>query len=139
MNPGTRDYLQLIERAAQAVRWIHAEQLVEAVRAGALLLDVREAEERAGEPLAAAIPLSRGLLELRIHQHCPDKDRVLICCCGTGTRSVLAAQTLRDLGYREVRVLKGGLLSLDDRTTAQLRPRPPPFASDWTPHGPPRP
>lgn len=75
---------------------------------GALLIDVREdAERTAGSP-SGALGLSRGFLELRIEQAQPDRDRPLLVLCGSGVRSLLAAESLQRLGYRDVHSVAGG-------------------------------
>jgi molybdopterin/thiamine biosynthesis adenylyltransferase/rhodanese-related sulfurtransferase len=75
---------------------------------GALLIDVREDGERAAGTPAGALGLSRGFLELRIEQAEPDRLRPILTLCGSGTRSLLAAEALQRLGYREVRSVAGG-------------------------------
>ena len=74
----------------------------------ALLIDVREADEfRQGQiPGAKFIP--RGFLELRIEEVTPDRDREIILYCAGGSRSLLAAQNLQNLGYTNVLSMKGG-------------------------------
>lgn len=75
---------------------------------GALLIDVREDAERvAGSPVNA-VGLSRGYLELRIEQVEPDHDRKILLLCGSGQRSLLAAETLLRMGYRNVASVAGG-------------------------------
>ncbi|MDX1396887.1 MAG: molybdopterin-synthase adenylyltransferase MoeB, partial [Gemmatimonadota bacterium] len=77
-------------------------------RAGALLVDVREADEvAAGTPLGARW-LVRGYLELRIEEHAEDFDTPLVLMCAGGVRSLLAADDLRRLGYTDVRSMEGG-------------------------------
>jgi molybdopterin/thiamine biosynthesis adenylyltransferase/rhodanese-related sulfurtransferase len=84
-----------------------AEALVRQAR-GALLLDVREDAERvAGSPLGA-LGLSRGYLELRIEQAESDRNREILTLCGSGVRSLLAADTLQRMGYATVRSVTGG-------------------------------
>ena len=78
------------------------------IDAGAALVDVREPDEIAQGSPAGALRLGRGYLELRIEQSVPDTERTLICVCGGGARSLLAADSLRQLGYRDVRSLAGG-------------------------------
>ncbi|QWT21476.1 molybdopterin-synthase adenylyltransferase MoeB [Bacillus sp. NP157] len=78
-------------------------------RAGALLLDVREDNERAGGMAAGATGLSRGFLELRIDTLEPDHDREIAVICGSGVRSLLAAGTLHAMGYRRVVSVTGGM------------------------------
>ena len=75
---------------------------------GALLIDVREEGERAGGMPAAALGLSRGFLELRIEQLEPDRARSILALCGSGMRSLLAAETLQRMGYRDVASVAGG-------------------------------
>ncbi|MEW9570458.1 molybdopterin-synthase adenylyltransferase MoeB [Rhodanobacter sp. Si-c] len=75
---------------------------------GALLIDVREEGERVAGMPAGALGLSRGFLELRIEQAEPDRARPLLALCGSGMRSLLAAEALRRMGYREVASVAGG-------------------------------
>lgn len=76
---------------------------------GALLVDVREDNERASGTPAAALGLSRGFLELRIEQAEPDRDRDILLLCGSGQRSLLAAEALQRMGYRHVSSVAGGM------------------------------
>jgi len=75
---------------------------------GALLLDVREEAERAAGTPAGALGLSRGFLELRIEQVEADRQRPIVALCGSGQRSLLAAEALLRMGYREVSSMVGG-------------------------------
>jgi molybdopterin/thiamine biosynthesis adenylyltransferase/rhodanese-related sulfurtransferase len=75
---------------------------------GALLIDVREDGERAVGMPAGALGLSRGFLELRIEQAEADRARPILTVCGSGARSLLAADTLQRMGYRDVRSVAGG-------------------------------
>lgn len=76
---------------------------------GALLLDVREDAERdaQGMPVGARA-LSRSFLELRIDQLEPDRERGILVMCGSGVRSLLAADTLQHFGYTHVQSIIGG-------------------------------
>lgn len=84
-----------------------AEALVWQAR-GALLIDVREDAERVAGTPANALGLSRSFLELRIEQLAADRDRPLLMLCGSGQRSLLAAEALQRLGYRQVSSVAGG-------------------------------
>ena len=75
---------------------------------GALLLDVREDAERAAGTPAGALGLSRGFLELRIEQLQTDRQRPIVTLCGSGQRSLLAAETLLRMGYSQVSSVAGG-------------------------------
>ncbi|KLD74753.1 molybdopterin biosynthesis protein MoeB [Xanthomonas hyacinthi DSM 19077] len=76
---------------------------------GALLIDVREDNERASGMPVGALGLSRGFLELRIEQSEPDRDRRILLLCGSGQRSLLAAESLQRMGYRDVASVTGGM------------------------------
>ena len=82
---------------------------------GTVLVDVRESDEwRQGHiPQAVAIP--RGFLELRIEEKVPDHKTPVILQCASGTRSLLAARSLREMGYENVYNLTGGFNAWKDR------------------------
>lgn len=82
---------------------------------GGVLLDVRENDEIAQGSPQGARRLGRGFLEFRIEDTVPEPDRPLLVMCGSGTRSLFAAETLRKLGYRDVRSVAGGFNRWKDR------------------------
>lgn len=73
-----------------------------------VILDVRGGGDYAIGHLPGARWLSRSYLELRLGELVPDKSVPVVTICDDGIRSVLAAATLRDLGYQQVEVLEGG-------------------------------
>jgi len=75
---------------------------------GAALVDVRESDEIAQGRAPGALPLGRGFLELRIEEAVPDFGRAIVAMCGTGSRSLFAAEDLARLGYRSVYSMAGG-------------------------------
>jgi molybdopterin/thiamine biosynthesis adenylyltransferase/rhodanese-related sulfurtransferase len=75
---------------------------------GALLIDVREDNERASGVPFGALGLSRGFLELRIESQEPDRSREILTLCGSGARSLFAAEALQRMGYRNVASVIGG-------------------------------
>lgn len=70
-----------------------------------LIIDVREPEEVAQSSINGAINVPRGLLEMKIEQLVPQHDAPLMVCCATGGRAALAAQTLRQMGYSNLKVI----------------------------------
>src|ERR1700730_11580133 len=76
---------------------------------GALIVDVREEDEWDEEHIPDAVHLSRGTIELDIEEKVPDPNAVVICHCGGGGRSALAAESLQKMGYKNVRSIAGGL------------------------------
>ena len=73
-----------------------------------VLVDVREKEEWDEGHIPEAIHLSRGTLELDIEERVPDAETMIICHCGGGGRSALAAESLQKMGYKNVRSMAGG-------------------------------
>lgn len=69
---------------------------------GHQFIDVREPTETADGHVDGATLIPRGLLELRIEDAIPDRDTPLVVYCAAGTRSALAAATLKTLGYANV-------------------------------------
>jgi rhodanese-related sulfurtransferase len=81
------------------------------------LIDVREPTEFYHGYIPGSTLIPRGVLEFRIGNedfwmneglYLPEKDELFIIVSKKGSRSVLAAQSLRKLGYPYVLVLKGG-------------------------------
>jgi molybdopterin/thiamine biosynthesis adenylyltransferase/rhodanese-related sulfurtransferase len=72
------------------------------------VIDVREADEHAQGMIPGTIHIPRGFLELRIERAVPDRAAPVVVYCASGTRSVLAARSLVELGYTNVRSLAGG-------------------------------
>jgi molybdopterin/thiamine biosynthesis adenylyltransferase/rhodanese-related sulfurtransferase len=68
----------------------------------AVLLDVREKEEIALGYIRGAIFIPRGLLEEKAGSLLPEKDVPIIAYCAAGVRSLLAAKTLKGMGYTQV-------------------------------------
>lgn len=73
-----------------------------------VLLDVREESEWAKGHLPSAQYLGRGILERDIETRYPELDTPLVLYCGGGFRSVLAAENLQNMGYRDVISMDGG-------------------------------
>lgn len=76
---------------------------------GAVLVDIREADEVASGMAPGSTYLVRGYLEMRIEALVPDAAQTLILVCATGLRSLLAADGLARMGYTDVRSLAGGI------------------------------
>lgn len=85
-------------------------EALERQRAGALLLDVREEDERAAGFAAGSVGLPRGLIESRIAELAPDPQRAILAICAGGQRSLRAVETLRALGYANCRSVSGGFV-----------------------------
>jgi len=73
----------------------------------AIILDVREKHSADEAKLEKSINISRGLLEMQTHKHCPDVDAVILTHCAGGGRASLAALTLKNMGYQNVYAITG--------------------------------
>jgi rhodanese-related sulfurtransferase len=117
----SRTLAEMVATARSQAREISPAQAAEADNHAelALIVDVREPGEYKESHVPRAINIPRGLLELRVDPASPATDaalsgdqsaRILVYCTkGPGARSLLAAQTLRSMGYERVEVLGGGL------------------------------
>jgi len=60
---------------------VSAERAAELARDGALLVDIREADEIAQGTPAGAKPLGRGFLEMRLEQQVSDPNQTILLWC----------------------------------------------------------
>lgn len=106
----------MVADAKARIENLTPEQVELEVRNGALLVDIREPEERG---VNGAIPenthAARGMLEFYADPTSPyhrqefDPDTRVILYCASGGRSALAADMLRQMGYSNVAHLDGGI------------------------------
>ena len=102
-------FAQLTADAKSRIREVTPAQAKEEHSQGALLIDVREREEFTQGHAHGAIHLSKGLLEVKIEEVVPDTATPIICYCGGGSRSALAADNLQKMGYTNVASMSGGI------------------------------
>jgi rhodanese-related sulfurtransferase len=104
MKSGT----DLINEAKTRIRELSAADALAAhAQGGATFLDVRDLQEVNLGRIPGAVHISRGNLENKVEAILP-RETPLVVYCGGGGRSALAADTLRQMGYRDVRSLAGG-------------------------------
>lgn len=104
MKSGT----DLINEAKTRIREVSAkEALATHEKGGATFLDVRDLQEVNLGRIPGAVHISRGNLENKVEAVVP-RDTPLVVYCGGGSRSALAADTLRQMGYTKVTSLAGG-------------------------------
>lgn len=78
---------------------------------GAVLIDVREAHERAGGMAEGAVGVAKAALLAAPEQHLPSNDCEVVLICQTGKRSTDAAQALLGAGYGRVASVCGGTVA----------------------------
>lgn len=116
MQPESKTAAQLVTEAKQRIENLTPDQLAaELEGGGVLLVDLREADERAERgTISGAVYAPRGMLEFYAdptnenHRAEFEPKRRTILYCAGGARSALAVETLQQLGYRDVAHLEGG-------------------------------
>ena len=83
-------------------------------RPGTVLLDVREADEYEQGAIPGTVHIARGHLESQVEGKVTDKNAPVIIYCAAGVRSVFAAKTLTEMGYRDVVSMAGGFTRWKD-------------------------
>ena len=101
-------FKELIRQVKSEIREVSVEEARKLSAAGAVVVDVREADEWSQGHVPGAVFIPRGFLEQRIEEKVPDKAREVVVYCAGGTRSAFGARTLRDLGYANVASMRGG-------------------------------
>ena len=104
------EYKQLVDQAKREIKEIDPTELkrMQQAKENFMLIDVREPDEVAEGAIAGSKPLPRGQLEYKIDSITSDKDQPIVCYCGGGGRSALAAQSLQKMGFKNVKSLAGG-------------------------------
>jgi rhodanese-related sulfurtransferase len=120
-------YSKMNQKAcADSKLFIKAEEVMGMIREGKpyLLLDVRTQGEASVLGLtdahSALIPIER-LFTPEALKTLPT-DRPIIAICHSGTRGTMAAIGLKQLGFKNVHVLKGGMIALADADTPKNAP-----------------
>lgn len=70
-------------------------------------IDVREAHERLARSIPGTLHIPLGALPRHLHRL--DPSRPVVVHCKSGMRSAAACQLLRQMGFREVYNLRGGI------------------------------
>ena len=100
---------KLVAEAKKKINEISPAEAAAKSKSGeAVIIDVREKDEWEEEHISDAIHMSRGTIELDVGEKVPDTDAMIICHCGGGGRSALAAESLQKMGYKNVRSMAGG-------------------------------
>jgi rhodanese-related sulfurtransferase len=103
-------YHKLVAEAKKNITEISPADAAAKVKTGeAVIIDVRDKDEWDEGHIPDAVHLSRGTMEFDIEEKVPDPNAVIICHCGGGGRSALAAESLQKMGYKNVRSMAGGL------------------------------
>ena len=105
----TKKFQNLADEARSRVKEVLPEDVDDVLAKGAIVLDIRDKEEYDADHIEGSLNISRGKLEMLVESMIPDLDTSIICYCNAFNRGALSADTLRSLGYSNVRFLAGGL------------------------------
>jgi molybdopterin/thiamine biosynthesis adenylyltransferase/rhodanese-related sulfurtransferase len=113
MAKSSKNILDEVRSQVKSISVDEAAKMLE--KPGPVVVDVRESDEWRQGHLPQAIGIPRGFLELRIEEKIPDRTTPVILHCASGTRSLLAARNLRDMGYENLYNLQGGFNAWKDK------------------------
>ncbi len=103
-------FLEIVEDAKRRIAETTPDEVKRRLDRGDPLrvVDVREASEWADGHIPGAVHLSKGVIERDVESAIPDTDAEIVCYCGGGYRSALAAENLRRMGYSHAISMDGG-------------------------------
>lgn len=101
---------QLVAEARQRI--VEIAPHAAAGETGCVLIDVREPAEFVSGHLPGAVNIPRGVLEFQVGSHpsLADPLQPVVVYCRSGGRAALAALTLGELGFGNVRSIAGGIM-----------------------------
>ena len=104
------EFHELVNEAKKEINEISSDDLKQMQSSGEdfTLIDVREREDAEKGTIPGAVNVPRGVLEHNIDQVTTDKNRKIVCYCGGGSRSALAAASLKKMGFKNPISLAGG-------------------------------
>lgn len=121
-----KTFMQMVQEAQAEVSAASAEDVQRQMEQApnTLVVDVREPDgiaETGAIPGAKNVPL--GMLAIKADQELPaemrdadlqDRDRPIVTTCALGGQASLAAKTLKDMGFTNVRYIEGGFKGWQD-------------------------
>jgi rhodanese-related sulfurtransferase len=129
-RPGARTIDEVLAAARARLRRLEPVQAFQAVQAGAVLVDIRPAAQRAAEgEIPGALIVERNVLEWRFDPACLARlpiaryDLQVIVFCSEGYTSSLAAASLLDLGLHQATDLDGGFKAWQAARLPALSPQ----------------
>tara|TARA_R110002110_G_scaffold406421_1_gene626285 strand:- start:86439 stop:86789 length:351 start_codon:yes stop_codon:yes gene_type:complete len=97
---------ELIQDIRPGLRCVSAETArAELNNSGGVLIDVREAAEVSQQPVSKAVPIPRGVLEMKVSEQFPDAEHPIYVHCASGARATLAGEQLHRIGYQRISVI----------------------------------
>ncbi|WP_420231216.1 rhodanese-like domain-containing protein [Pseudomonas sp. ABY48] len=119
----------LVVIAKSHIQEVNVQAAEAAIREADVLIDVREADEFQAGHIPGAINIPRGLIEFKLSNdpQLSSRDLKLVLYCKTSGRSALAAKSLEEMGYLQVRSIEGGFKAWSEAGKAVVNPALPTF------------
>ncbi len=96
---------------AEEARSVNVKQAQLMKGQGALLLDVREADEYASGHAPGSVLIPLGQLDKRLKEIEGFQNKPVVLICRSGRRSAAAAEILRKAGFTDARNVDGGMMA----------------------------
>ena len=119
-----KKFMDLVAEAREQVEELFPWDVDELIKKddGALILDIREECEFSAYHIEHTMLVPRGILETACEEEYEDsvpelieaRDREIVVICRSGNRSLLAAQTMKTMGYNNVKSMQTGLRGWND-------------------------
>jgi len=103
-----KSYADLLREARDQIPEVSVQEVDALAPDAATIVDVREASEWEQGHLPGAQHVSKSYIEQQVEAAAPDRSAPVVLYCAGGIRSLFAAQTLAEMGYTDVKSMKGG-------------------------------
>ena len=105
-----KSYRQIVEEAKTEIPEVSIDEVKDEQEEGNdfVLLDVRDEDEYRAGYIPNAVHVTRGMLEFSVENYIPDRHQKVVVYCAAGLRSLLAAKSLREMGYTDTVSMAGG-------------------------------
>jgi rhodanese-related sulfurtransferase len=116
-STGARSVREILDDATRAVPFMEMAELLRRIETGSpgvVVVDVREQPAFGAGRIPGAVNLPRGQLELLVDERFPDPTTRIVTYCELGVVAVLAASTLRAMGFTGAVALDGGMRAWRD-------------------------
>lgn len=116
---------QLVQDILPNITEVSVNDLANKLAEEIVLIDVREPGEFSEGHIAGAVNIPRGVLEMKIHLHPKVKDsetpleelnnNEIYLICRSGARSALAANTMQNMGFDNIKSVAGGMVAWQEK------------------------
>ncbi|MBG56775.1 MAG: sulfurtransferase [Porticoccus sp.] len=110
----------LVLEAKQHITEINTDEAEVEIKNADIVIDIREPEEFHQGHIHGAVNIPRGILEFRLSSvpEFENREMGIVLYCKTNGRGALAAKSLKEMGYIQVKTIAGGM----DAWTAADKP-----------------